>query len=158
MLYYAFAKGHFSQTERAFIAECLADARGWVSKYPIRHTTTKSCLRKNDKLVILHLTRDMRAHFPKEFANFSVCDRRSHPYHIHINEKNWYNVPALFTGNRRTYRQYVIQHEVGHALGYDHAPAVTDGARCHVMQQQTRGTTQCKPNPWITLLDQEYKI
>ena len=60
---------------------------------------------------------------------------------VYINYKNWQGVPYSGLGIDE-YRKYVIEHEFGHALGYDHlecnSSTVVDG-RCPVMYQSTRG-------------------
>lgn len=65
-----------------------------------------------------------------------------------INVERWRRGADGFPGPLRAYRRYVLNHEVGHGLGYGHASCPRPGARAPVMQQQTFRTRPCRPNGW----------
>ncbi|WP_298176263.1 DUF3152 domain-containing protein [Saccharomonospora sp.] len=88
-----------------------------------------------------------------------------------INLARWVRGAMAFNGDLGSYRQYVINHEVGHALGSGHVGCPEDGALAPVMMQQTFGVANdyvamlnddhggdvgtvpadgkvCRPNPW----------
>ncbi|OBH92371.1 hypothetical protein A5678_09515 [Mycobacterium sp. E2733] len=90
-------------------------------------------------------------------------DRQSR---VFINEARWVRGAVPFEGDIGSYRQYVINHEVGHAIGYvRHEPCEQQGALAPVMMQQTFSTSNndaaqfdpdfvkadgktCRFNPW----------
>lgn len=84
-----------------------------------------------------------------------------------LNEPRWVRGATAFQGDIGSYRQYQINHEVGHAIGYQaHQPCETDGGLAPVMMQQSFGTANndiakldpegvvpmdgkvCRFNPW----------
>lgn len=69
-----------------------------------------------------------------------------------INAYRWAQGAATYGGNVLAYRQMLINHEVGHRLGYDHEGCPKNGALAPVMMQQTKFLTTdgrtCKPNAW----------
>ncbi|WP_233608055.1 DUF3152 domain-containing protein [Nocardia stercoris] len=84
-----------------------------------------------------------------------------------LSEARWVRGALAFDGDIGSYRQYQINHEVGHAIGYrQHQPCPADGVLAPVMMQQTFGTRnndiavldpqgvvpmdgkQCRFNPW----------
>lgn len=70
-----------------------------------------------------------------------------------INAWRWVNGAESYADDLEGYRTYVVNHEVGHALGYGHVPCPTAGALAPVMVQQTKGLEGCRANPWPALVD-----
>ena len=64
----------------------------------------------------------------------------------------WLNAARWFRGAPKSklpledYRQYVISHEIGHILGFDHKKCPCKGCKAPIMMQQTQGIGECKPN------------
>lgn len=65
-----------------------------------------------------------------------------------LNAERWMKGAKGFVGSLRAYREYLVNHEVGHGLGYRHETCPRPGARAPVMQQQTYATKPCKANGW----------
>jgi hypothetical protein len=70
-----------------------------------------------------------------------------------INDARWVRGAVAYKGNLALYRLYVINHEVGHALGHEHVQCPRNGAQAPVMMQQTLGVATpgvgtCRPNPY----------
>ncbi len=65
-----------------------------------------------------------------------------------LNAVRWAVGVPHYGGRVADYRRYVVNHEVGHALGQGHVSCPSPGAPAPVMVQQTYGLQGCRPNPW----------
>ncbi|MEV6350242.1 DUF3152 domain-containing protein [Actinoplanes sp. NPDC051851] len=74
-----------------------------------------------------------------------------------INVARWAKGVPGYGAPLAAYRQYVVNHEVGHALGQAHELCPARGALAPVMQQQTLGMHGCTPNAWPYLRGDRYR-
>lgn len=65
-----------------------------------------------------------------------------------INVARWVHGVPHYGVSMSIYRQYVVNHEVGHRLGRGHERCPGRGKPAPVMQQQTLGLYGCKANAW----------
>lgn len=65
-----------------------------------------------------------------------------------INAVRWLSGADAYPDRLPDYRHYVVNHEVGHALGHGHAGCPGRGQPAPVMMQQTKGVGACAAQPW----------
>lgn len=65
-----------------------------------------------------------------------------------LNQERWQEAVPWYVSDLANYRIYMINHEVGHALGHGHQNCPRSGALAPVMQQQTLGMQGCTRNAW----------
>lgn len=156
--------GHgFSSRDADFIMAVLRHPGGWGRR---GHTFERVRVARGgggpDVVMFLRPPSYMDERFATErLRGLSVTETSpGDPSVIHIHSGNWHAVPEGFEGGLRTYRAYLIQHEIGHCLGHGHEPVPPLLLRqqrqqqqheemppCPVMYQQTRGTRgRCAPN------------
>lgn len=79
---------------------------------------------------------------PDGYTSCRAMDR------VVLNVARWVKGAPAFGANLASYRQYMVNHEVGHRLGRGHELCPGPGRPAPVMQQQTLGLHGCTPNPW----------
>lgn len=79
-----------------------------------------------------------------DYCGFSIkyessCWRRSEK-RVMINLARWVRGALAFGGDIGSYREYAINHEIGHAFGKGHVGCAEEGGLAPVMMQQSFGT------------------
>ncbi|MBM7798760.1 hypothetical protein JOE57_001681 [Microlunatus panaciterrae] len=65
-----------------------------------------------------------------------------------LNAARWVRGAPSYGKDVANYRRYLVNHEFGHAIGYEHVNCKRKGRPAPVMMQQTKGLGGCRPNPW----------
>ncbi|SJM61920.1 Alkaline phosphatase [Actinomycetales bacterium JB111] len=124
----------------------LNDTRGWG-----RYGAVSFARTDGPADVVLRLTTpatvDRLCH-PLDTRGYTSCRRGNQ---VIINVNRWAYGAAPFTsagGSLNHYRDYVVNHEMGHYLGHGHASCGGAGRLAPVMQQQTLFMNGCRPNGW----------
>lgn len=116
----------------------LADPRSWIA-------SGKYTLQRIDSGVP-----DFRVSATSQLTTRDVCgwsiQLESSCYfrgdsRVIINDARWNRGAVSYHGDLGSYRTYAINHEVGHALGYQHQPCGENGGLAPVMMQQSWSTS-----------------
>jgi hypothetical protein len=67
---------------------------------------------------------------------------------VMLNAWRWAHAADAYGSDVGAYRQYLVNHEVGHRLGHNHVGCPGKGKRAPVMMQQTKSVGSCEANPW----------
>jgi hypothetical protein len=65
-----------------------------------------------------------------------------------LNVDRWMGATEWWSAGIDAYREYLVNHEVGHVLGHGHASCPGSGKAAPVMMQQTKGVGECVANGW----------
>lgn len=125
------------------VVATLVDARGWspVTGHTFRQVGVAPTIR------ILVATPDTTDALCAPLLTRGEVSCRNGELVV-INARRWaFGVPH-YAGRLLDYRRYVVNHEVGHALGRSHESCLSPGSKAPVMLQQTYGLDGCARNPW----------
>lgn len=126
----------------AVVDSTLADSRGWnVAGHSFQRTTTAALrIRVATPSTVDRLCAPLRTRGEMSCRNGNF---------VVLNAKRW-NLGIEAFQSISGYRRYLVNHEVGHALGYSHRTCPSPGQLAPVMQQQTKSMQSCRPNSWPT--------
>ena len=126
------------------VERTLLDRRGWTADgtYSLRRTKgSEASFRVT--LASPETTDELCA--PLETKGTWSCFQDGR---VVLNAARWLSGSPVHRRELRSYRQYMVNHEVGHALGEDHLGCPGPGRPAPVMMQQSKGLGSCKPNAW----------
>ena len=145
----------------------LSDPRGWTNdpRFRFEHVGVNDNPTLKIRLTSLDTTAELCG---VQIGTETSCRTRiTGEDTVLLNESRWVRGAVPFQGDLGSYRQYLINHEVGHAVGFaEHVPCPEPNALAPIMMQQTLSLNNaqlremspednypdnpdtCRPNPW----------
>ena len=138
------------------ITSILNDTRGWV-KVTEKEFQLVEDIEKEFEFIFASPEKTDELCYPLETNGIYSCRNEDQ---IIINFFRWVNGAIDFGSDLETYRLYLINHEVGHILGWGHVGCPKEGALAPVMMQQSKSTMGCRPYGWpiYEILEKEFGI
>jgi Protein of unknown function (DUF3152) len=131
----------------AAVHKTLTDPRGWQALHPVSFERTDK-VDADLRIILATPTLTDKLCLPLDTGGEVSCRVEDR---VVLNAKRWlYGIPA-YNGNVELYRSYLVNHEVGHALGHGHSTCTKPKTPAPVMMQQTKGLAGCLPNAWPTI-------
>ena len=127
----------------AYVLATLNDRRSWTENGRRRFARTDGAA---DIRVVLASPK-LSAAICRPLRTFGKLSCRQGDQAV-LTTYRWVKAIPEYAGDRDGYRHYVVNHEVGHALGHPHEYCAGKGRMAPVMMQQTKGLQGCRPNPW----------
>jgi Protein of unknown function (DUF3152) len=134
----------------------LGDSRSWVGggEYRLQQVPSSGSYQFTIYLVTSKTSSALCA--PLYTGGYTSCRQGGR---VVLNLDRWMTSVPEYVKAKVTldvYRTYMINHEVGHALGNSHQLCPGKGKPAPVMEQQTLGLHGCKPNPWVYVNGKRY--
>lgn len=134
------------------VAAVLLDARGWQTQDKVRFVNVSPAAAAKGAHVDVRVTLASpdttdRLCAPLETAGQVSCHNHGR---VLLNLRRWLLGADAYGTDLAAYRIYLVNHEVGHALGHGHVGCPGKGQDAPVMMQQTYGLDGCVAWPWPT--------
>ena len=126
-----------------FVLATLNDERSWGHDGAMTFARTDG----DAEIVVVLASPDTSARLCDDRGSRGTLSCRNGPRAV-LTFLRWVDATDEYADNATGYRQYVVNHEVGHALGHGHERCPGPGRLAPVMQQQTLGLKGCGQNPW----------
>lgn len=135
----------------AKVAKVLQDPRGWEGEENVRFSfpakTAVEAGKVDVRIILASKTSTMQLCGPVKTGGFTSCYNGK----VVLNLDRWMLAVDAYKGHLDDYRTYVVNHEVGHALGHGHVGCPKKGTPAPIMVPQTLHLYGCTPNQYPTL-------
>jgi hypothetical protein len=122
------------------VQRTLADPRSWIGGGKVAFRRVDSTNAHPDiRISLTSPATDHRADVCGYRIHYETSCYRSDTHRVVINLARWVRGDAVYGDDISDYRTYVVNHEVGHALGKAHQGCRTQGGPAPVMMEQTFG-------------------
>jgi hypothetical protein len=126
------------------VTKTLADPRGWTAGGTLRLRRVGPG-RRYDFTIYLATPRTRDRLCGSGTDAYTSCRSGDR---VVLNVARWVKGVPRYGSPLAVYRQYMVNHEVGHRLGHGHERCPGRGAPAPVMQQQTLGLHGCRASAW----------
>lgn len=136
-----------------FVRETYGAPQGWTAGGKFRFEQVGPGEQADFRLMfVTPETRDTYCGYaPDRYTSCRIGDR------VVLNIARWVHGVPNYGASLTTYRQYMVNHETGHRLGYAHQLCPGAGQPAPVMQQQTLGLHRCTAYAWPYRGDSLYR-
>lgn len=129
----------------AMVDATLANPKGWTHdpRFRFEHVGPDEDPDMRIQLTSVGTTHELcGADLAMETSCYTTMGER-----VVLNESRWVRGAAPFAGDLGSYRQYLVNHEVGHGLGFAaHEPCGGEGELAPIMMQQTLSLNNAELN------------